>query len=197
MSSSKETRESGQALVEFALLITFLIVLVMGVLAFGLILTTEISLLTTANLAARMANHNELRVEYCALPSGHLNGPIYDTVMNNLGNWPTENIRDIIIFRAEEDGGIDSGKVDVVLGNGSEANGCYDYNHDGSCDCSGPGSCVHDLWANTLTNNYRCDTTAFLGVEIRYNQVVPVPFINAITGDVIVLPARMIGRMED
>lgn len=196
MSKQSETREQGQALIEFALLITFLVVLVMGILAFGLILTTEVSLLSTANLASREANHNDLRKNYyCAFGDQHTNGPIFDIVMNNLGGLPAENMRDIIIFRATTTGEIDSNAVDVVLANGNAVTGCYDYNHDGSCDC--PGSCENDLNSGTLLNSMRCDASAYLGVEIRYDQVVPVPFISAITGDTIVLPARMIGKVED
>jgi hypothetical protein len=139
-----------------------------------------------------------MRVDYCANPSDHLNDPIYDTVMNNLGNLPPAKIHDIIIFLSTSDGRITSNRVDVVYANGSEASGCYDYNHDGGCDCSCPSGsgCVNDFCANTFTNQYRCNTDASIGVEVRYDQDILVPLINAITGDVIILPARVIMHVE-
>ncbi len=198
--NESEHKDQGQALVEFALMVTFLTFVLMGMLAFGIIFTNQISLISTAKLAARKANLNDLRYEYCNDASGHSNGSIYDTVINNLGGLDADKIHDILIFLPDDaTGDILPNRVDVLDKDGSEANGCYDYNNDGACDCSCPGGagCVHDVCANTLPNNLRCPGTVSIGIEIRYDQDVVVPLINAITGDVIVLPARVVMHIED
>jgi hypothetical protein len=199
--TESEHKEQGQALVEFTLVITFMILLLMGVLAFGIIFTNQISLFSTAKLAARKANLNDMKQEYCdPYTPDHYNSPIYDTVINNLGGLDPDKIHDILIFLPDDaTGGILSNRVDVLDANGNEANGCYDYNNDGACDCSCPSGagCVHDVCANTLTNNLRCPGAVSIGVEIRYDQDVVAPIINAITGDVMILPARVIMHIED
>jgi len=198
--TESEHKEQGQALVEFALMITFMTFLLMGLLAFGIIFTNQISLFSTAKLAARKANLNDLKYEYCEDTSGHLNDSIYDTVVNNLGGLDPDKLHDILIFLPDDaTGKILPNKVDVLYANGSEADGCYDYNDDGGCDCSCPSGtgCIHDLCANTLTNNLRCPNTVSIGVEVRYDQDVVVPIVNAITGDVIILPARVVMHIED
>lgn len=200
--NGSEHKEQGQALVEFALLVTFLTFLLMGLLAFGIIFSNQLSLFSTAKLAARKATMNTMRHDYCdgSDPNGHLNSPIYDTVINNLGGLEIDKIHDILIFVPDDaTGKIRPNQVDVLYANGSEATGCYDYNHDGSCDCSCPGGtgCVHDLCANTFKNSMRCDPNLSIGVEVRYDQDVVVPIVNAITGDVIVVPARVVMHVED
>lgn len=189
-----EKEESGQALVEFALLFTFLTLLVMGVLAFGLILTTQISLVGTARSAARRANLNDSKTSYCnESPGGHYNEEIYDTTINALAGLPAENLEAVLIFNGDD--GLDPNKVDVLDGNGNEISGCYDLNGDGDCDC--PGSCEHDVNANTFTNDDRCRFTIAIGVQVMYEQEVPVPLLTWITGDSMILRARVIFELED
>jgi Flp pilus assembly protein TadG len=199
-----EHREQGQALVEFALLITFLTFVLMGVLAFGIIFTNQISLFSTANLAARKANLNDMRYLYCEDDDGHLNSPIYDTVINNMGGLDKNRIHDILIFIPDDaTGNIRADRVDVLDADGAAVaeHTCYDYNHNGTCDCSscsdGGENCVDDVCAGTLKNEWRCPGTVSIGVEVRYDQDVVVPIVNAITGDVIVVPARVVMHIED
>lgn len=188
-----EREESGQALVEFALLFTFLTLLVMGVLAFGLILTTQISLVGTARAAARRANLNDSKTAYCnESPGGHYNEEVYDTTVNALAGLPMENLEAVLIFRG--DSGLNPNMVDVLDGNGNELSGCYDLNGDGTCDC--PGTCEQDVNANTFENSERCDSIA-IGVQVMYEQEVPVPLLNWITGDSMILRARAIFELED
>lgn len=200
-----EHEDQGQALVEFALMITFLTFLLMGLLAFGIIFTNQISLFSTAKLAARRANQNDMIQQYCnppiwSGPTGHLNDEIYDTVIYNLGGLELDKVHDILIFLTDDASGqILPGAVDVLDKDNNAADGCYDYNNDGSCDCSCPSGagCVHDVCANTLENQDRCVANIAIGVEIRYEQDVVVPLVNAITGDVIILPARVVMHIED
>ncbi len=201
-----EHKEQGQALVEFALLITFLTFVLMGILAFGIIFTNQISLFSTANLAARKANLNDMRYEYCreGQQDQHLNTPIYDTVINNLGGLDPDKIHDILIFIPDDaTGKIKPGRVDVLDADGTliAEHSCYDYNHDGTCDCTscaaGGENCVDDVCAGTLKNEWRCPSSVSIGVEVRYDQDVVVPIVNAITGDVIVVPARVVMHIED
>jgi Flp pilus assembly pilin Flp len=164
--------EQGQAIVEFALLFTFLTLLVMGVLGFGLILTTQISLVSTAKVACRKATIRSMHTEYCSRQSSdHYNSPIYDTVINSLGGLPVENIEGIVIFEASDEGQIIEENMDILDANG-------------------------DLVVSAFSNGERCRDDIYIGIEIRYNQEVPVPFINWITGDVMVLPARIIMHIE-
>jgi hypothetical protein len=206
MRQRAEQEEHGQAIVEFALLFTILTFLVMGVLAFGLILTSMISVTAAAKSAARRATMNATKAnEYCGMDNlgEHSNDFLYETVLNSLGGLPPENLNSILIFDGTS-GDIDPGAVDVIYADGDEAVGCFDYNDDGVCDCtscpadclSGSAACVHDICANTFLNNCRCDPDISIGVEIRYNQEVPVPFLNLITGDVMILPGRAIFHIE-
>jgi len=199
--NESEHQEEGQALVEFALMITFMTFLLMGLLAFGIIFTNQISLFSTAKLAARKANMNDMRALYCVDKDGHLNSPIWDTVVNNLGGLEPDKLHDILIFLPDDaTGRINPNKVDVVYANGDDAaNVCYDYNDDGTCDCTCPGGtgCVHDVCGHSLANEDRCPPNVSIGVEIRYDQDVVVPIVNAITGDVIILPARIVMHIED
>ncbi len=164
--------EEGQAIVEFALLFTFLTLLVMAVLGFGLILTTQISVISTAKATARRATLRAMHTEYCnRQASDHYNSPIYDTAINALGGLPQENIEAIVIFEASESGDIIQSNMDVLDADGNLVTGDF-------------------------PNGERCDDNIYIGIEIRYNQEVPVPILNWITGDVMVLPARIIMHIE-
>jgi Flp pilus assembly pilin Flp len=197
--------ESGQALVEFALLFTFLTLLVMGVLAFGLILTSEMSLVASARSAARKANLNKTKTIYCdtANLSGHSNSEVFETAINALGGLHPEDIRAVIIFEGSG-GQINPGAADVLDANGNDQSGCYDLNHDGTCDCtscpttcgSDAAVCVHDICANSFCNQERCYYAESIGVQIQYNQEVPVPIFDWIVGDTVVLPAQAIFALE-
>jgi len=167
--TTHKQEEQGQALVEFALVFTMLAMLVMGVLAFGLILTNEISLLAAARAAGRTATLHDTFNYYCSEPGDqNYNTPTYNRAMSSLGGLPPENIESIIIFNAEP--GMESHQ-DVL-------------DQDGS------------LLIDGFPNAERCTAGMHIGVELRYNQEVPVPIVNKITGDVMILRARVVFRVD-
>ncbi len=72
----KKRRESGQAMVEFAMVLPFFLLLVMGILDFGWLFYNYISVENSARNAARIAC-----VEYtetCYNDSGQDKGPVFD-----------------------------------------------------------------------------------------------------------------------
>jgi len=164
--AGKGQRERGQSLVEFALLLPIIVLLVMGLLMFGIIFGVQITLTEAAAAGARQA----VVEDYCSLPNpqGHHNTEIYDAVVNALGWLGKDNIQTITIYKAGEDGSVTEGLMDVLDADGNSA-GTYNF-----------------------VNTHRCGADIYIGVEVTYRQVVFVPVINLVIGDEIVLQARRI-----
>lgn len=165
-------KEHGQAVLEFSLIAIVLALVIMGILAFGLILVNQISLEPVAKAAAREANLRTMHTEYCArAPGDHYNGPIYDAVIQNLGRLEQDHIDSIVIFQATDDGHIRTDRQDIL-------------------DAAG------NLQTAAFSNSERCSDLISIGIELRYIQEVPVPLVNRITGDPILLHARVIMHIE-
>ncbi|MBU0493959.1 MAG: pilus assembly protein [Chloroflexi bacterium] len=153
----------GQSLVEFSLLLPILLLLVMGLLLFGIVFGVQITLTEAATAGARQA----VVEEYCSLPpTGHHNTEIYDAVVNALGWLGKGNVQSIVVYLAGDDGSIGGTKDTINPASGSST--------------------------GNFVNSERCGVGIYVGVEVTYRQEVFIPFINLITGDEIILRAQRV-----
>jgi len=155
-------REGGQSLVEFALLFPIIVLLVMGLLMFGIIFGVQITLTEAAAAGARQAAVENYSSRD---PWEYYDQTIYDAVVNALGWLGTDNIQTITIYAANSDGSM-SGAKDVLDADGNDISLAY---------------------PNALRGS---DT--YIGVEVTYRQEVFVPFINLIIGDEIILRGQRV-----
>ncbi|MBN1813221.1 MAG: pilus assembly protein [Anaerolineae bacterium] len=168
---SNRKENQGQALVEFTLLFTFLALLLMGVLGFGLIFIQQIALLNTTRSAARAATVQDARLEYCDpnQPNGHSNDFAYDMAITALGTLEQDQIVSITIYDP-----LTLSHEDVLDGNGT-------------------------MLVQNFPNQYRCSLYSAdgdIGIMIIYSQEMPVPLLNAITGDPVNLWARAVFPLQ-
>ncbi len=158
-------------MVEFAILLPMIVLMVMGLMMFGIIFGIQITLTEAAAAGARQA----VVEEYCKLSgTGHHNTEIYQAVVKALGWLGKENIQAITIYETTADGGIGSYQ-DVLDKDGNQGS---PYN---------------------FTNGRRCtlvQTFGYIGVRVTYRQPVFLPMINLITGDEIILQGQRIEIMR-
>lgn len=145
--------QKGQGLLEFSLIFLILMMIVMGVIGFGLIFNAQL----TINLAASAAARQAAVLDYEGEPANeHLNEPIYDAIIDSLILLNSENIIDITIYKPQEDGSIGVEK-DIL-------------NKDGNP--------IYKNYPNELRKRDQR-----IGVQVRYTQAVIVPFVSLITGE--------------
>lgn len=164
-------RPHGQSMVEFAILLPMIVLMVMGLMMFGIIFGIQITLTEAAAAGARQA----VVEEYCKLSgSGHHNTEIYQAIVKAMGWLGKENIQSITIYEATDDGGI--GDYQDVLDKDGNQGSPYNF-----------------------TNSRRCQlvqTFGYIGVRVRYRQPVFLPMISLITGDEIILQGQRIEIMR-
>ncbi len=167
----RHRRPNGQSMVEFAILLPMIILLVMGLMMFGIIFGIQITLTEAAAAGARQA----VVEEYCKLSgSGHHNTEIYQAVIKAMGWLGKENIQSIAVYEAQADGSVGSYQ-DVLNKDGTQGS---PYNFTNSRRC-------------TLVSTY-----GYIGVRVTYRQPVFLPMINLITGDEIILQGQRIEIMR-
>jgi hypothetical protein len=161
-----KNRQEGQNLLEFSLIFFILIIIVLGIIGFGLIFNAHLNLNMAVNSAARSGSV----IDYSLFdPNESYDQPIYDELVGNLVLLSAENVVDITIYRPEADGSIGSMK-NVLDGDGN-------------------------LVSENYTNASRVMDTE-IGVQVRYTQPVIVPIVSLITGQQMQIIKRASFRLE-
>jgi hypothetical protein len=163
-----KTDQSGQGLLEFALIFLILMMIIMGIIGFGLIFNAHLTLNLAVNAAARTAAVQPYKDGTIPLDDPY-DEPIYNEIVDTLMLLTADNIESIIIFEPEADGSIGS-TYNALDGNGN-------YTH------------------TSYFNDDR-DRDNIIGIQITYNQPVIVPLINAITGEEVEIVKMAVSRIE-
>ncbi len=159
-------RQEGQNLLEFALIFFILIMIIMGIIGFGLIFNAHLNLNLAINSAARAGSV----IDYSLYPPNEsYDEAIYDELVGNLILLNADNIVDITIFRPQADGSI--GSMKNVL------------------DADG------NLISENYKNSARVMDTR-IGAQVRYTQAVIVPIVSLITGDEVEIIKGAAFRLE-
>jgi len=136
----------GQQMLEFALILPLVLLIVMGIFAFGFIFNAQVTLANAAAAGARVGSV----VNYAEYPvNGHQNTEIYQAIVQNMSWLGMGQVQSITIYQPNTDGTISGIKDQINPANGA-------------------------LISGNFTNYLRQSNTG-LGVEIVYAQPVIVP----------------------
>ncbi|MBN1813220.1 MAG: pilus assembly protein [Anaerolineae bacterium] len=159
--------QSGQSLLETAIVFSLLMLVVMGILGFGLIFHAHITLSLATNAAVRAG----CVVDYSNpdLPDP-FDDAIYEALVDAMTMVSPEYIEAVIIYDATDPLGPNGSRRDIL-----------------------------DAAGNVVSSNYANSLRVMggaIGVQVRYNQPVIVPFVSAVTGDQITIVKRAVLRLE-
>jgi hypothetical protein len=158
--------QSGQGLLEFALIFLILMMIIMGIIGFGLIFNAHLTLNLAVNAAARSA----AVLDYASQnPDESYDEPIYTEIIDTLILLSADNIETIIIFEPEDDGSIGSTY--------NALDGDFNYLHQNYFN--------HDRVQDNM-----------IGVQVTYHQPVIVPFVSIITGEEVEIVKMAVSRIE-
>ncbi len=136
----------GQQMLEFALILPLVLLIVMGIFAFGFIFNAQVTLANAAAAGARagsVINYAEYDV------NGHQNAEIYQAIKTNMSWLGMSRVQSITIYQPNPDGTISTYKDQLNPATGA-------------------------LISGNFTNYLRQSNTG-LGVQIVYSQPVIVP----------------------
>jgi hypothetical protein len=160
--------QSGQGLLEFSLIFLILMMIIMGIIGFGLIFNAHLTLNLAVNAAARTAAVQPYKDGTVPIDNPY-DAPIYNEIVDTLILLSTDNIESIIIYEPEEDGSIGD------LYNELDGNGNY----------------LHTAYMNSDR-----DRGNLIGIQITYYQPVIVPLVNVITGEEVEIVKMAVSRIE-